>query len=63
MLNFFKVMKMTEEEMRAMHIPPKARDYCAHLLRDVKICHRRTAPFHILCTKERHAYIHCLEEE
>ncbi|XP_030031872.2 NADH dehydrogenase [ubiquinone] 1 beta subcomplex subunit 7-like [Manduca sexta] len=54
-----RVMYVCEEDLISARIPPKYRDYCAHLLLDYSVCRYKNMPFLYRCHHEKHAYLNC----
>jgi NADH dehydrogenase (ubiquinone) 1 beta subcomplex subunit 7 len=54
-----RVMKVSEEEMKAAKLDVGFRDYCAHLLIPLNKCRHETFYMPWKCTDERHTYEQC----
>ncbi|XP_049885015.1 NADH dehydrogenase [ubiquinone] 1 beta subcomplex subunit 7-like [Pectinophora gossypiella] len=52
-----------EAHLQSARIPPKYRDYCAHLLLEYQVCRYKYFPFVFLCHHERHHYLNCEMED
>lgn len=52
-----------EEDLISAHIPPKYRDFCAHLLLDYQVCRYNNMPLVYRCGHEKHAYENCEHQE
>lgn len=48
-----------EDHLISARIPPKYRDYCAHLLLYYQTCRYKNVPLFYKCHQERHAYLAC----
>jgi hypothetical protein len=55
--------KLTLEEMEAIGIDPKLRDYCADLLVPYYKCRREWYPYVAACKHELHEWTHCQQQE
>ncbi|XP_059046329.1 NADH dehydrogenase [ubiquinone] 1 beta subcomplex subunit 7-like [Achroia grisella] len=56
-------MVACEEDLISARIPPKFRDYCAHLLLDYHVCRYKKMPLIYRCAHEKHAYISCEHQD
>ncbi|XP_032526876.1 NADH dehydrogenase [ubiquinone] 1 beta subcomplex subunit 7-like [Danaus plexippus] len=52
-----------DDDLISARIPPKFRDYCAHLLLDYQVCRYKNVPLMYKCHKERHSYLNCEHDD
>lgn len=52
-----------EDDLMSAKVPPKYRDYCAHLLMNYLVCRYKNMPFLYRCAHEKHAYLNCEHED
>jgi len=51
--------KFNDAEMEALRVPPKFRDYCAHLWVPFADCKNKNWPWSYRCAHESHAIVMC----
>ena len=56
-------MIATEEEMDAAMVRPFERDFCAHLLIELRKCRDRENPLFYRCNHDKHNYLSCKYDE
>ena len=61
----FYILEMiaSEEEMDAAGVQPFERDFCAHLLIEMRKCRDKETPFYYRCNHEKHTYLQCQYDE
>lgn len=62
-IKFFKEMIATLAEMESAKVPLDARDFCAHMLLNLRSCIRENFPFNSRCHHEREEYYECQYHE
>ena len=55
--------KFNDAEMEALRVPPKFRDYCAHLWVPFAECRNKNWPWTYRCAHESHAVVMCQVRE
>lgn len=56
-------MIATQAEMESAKVPLDARDFCAHMLLNLRGCIRENFPFNSNCHHEREEYYECQYHE
>ena len=62
-ITFVLEKKFNDAEMEALRVPPKFRDYCAHLWVPFADCKNKNWPWSYRCAHESHAIVMCQARE